>query len=162
MVFSQIIFSLMLLKMGEAAQVCFDDVPGTIDVSIESPISIYNWYLTWEPWPEIFNEKRTSSRVAGASGCSDGGRFYFKRNHGQSFSCPFVFVTELHITCLPGSPFCSLPVTLYKHVDIWWVKGTFKCNCVPGDGIFEDSEANAPYSALIESIIVVENEHSFF
>jgi hypothetical protein len=158
MVVILIIFSIMVLKVCDAANVCFDDTPGTIDVSISIPFKTYNWNLYWN-WPPILNEQSSSSQVVGASGCAGGGLFRLRTNH-KRIPCHFEFVTEVHITCLPGSPFCSFPVTVYEHDNIWWVRGSLNCNCVPGDALFDDSGANATYSVPTESSIAVENDYS--
>jgi hypothetical protein len=160
MVSSLIICSLILMKVSEAGQVCFDDIPGTIDVSINIPIKFRRWDLVWDPWPRLSYQRSTSSQVVGASGCSDGGRFLVaKKIRGKGFVCPFLFTTDAHITCSPGRPFCSFTSTFSQDREIWWVRGELYCHCVPGDVLFDDSDANITYSAQIESIIVVQNEH---
>jgi hypothetical protein len=138
MAISQIICSLLLLKVGEVGYHCFDVTPGIIFVSIEVPVMTYRaCNLHWDPWPLILDQKRTSGRVVGAIGCSNRGTFRMT-TQTEGIECRLEHQIDTRVTWPDGSKFCSFPVTIHNRSDAYWVTVTLNCNCVPGDAFFED------------------------
>merc|ERR1719233_2436419 len=103
-----------------------------------------------------------------AEGCCDGGSFFMRKKSRRKeivHKLPFEFETEVHVRCAPQRPECIFPVTVQQSGDIWFVSGVLSCNCVDENSALRDlswraTEANATYSAKIESVLYY--EHSFF
>jgi len=165
-----LIIHFIVLKIIKAAQFCFDDSPGLILVTLDVPMTIKGWSLQWRPWPSTGVVSPGQPSTVSALGCSSGGIFRVLVNGQNGIECPFEFTTERHVRCLPGRPICSFPVTAHelhipKRVSLY-VEGVLDCHCVASyteyeDLVWEDSQANANYSAPINSILLLEYPQIF-
>ena len=168
-----IICILMLLKVGEAGQYCFDDTIGYIQITLTDALDVEwdytKWSLTWndDNWSSFHPIPKGEVGVSTGRGCCSGGFVRIFRPRGQQLICHFKFSRETRILCDSGIAYCSFPVILSKTIDgLFYVSGAITCNCVHGynteaTGVtWEDFEANST-DAQIENLIVTKLNHSF-